>query len=168
MNVIDKPEVNRPARNFDFDRFRLRRFVEQLGADELDTRGDPIDLADVAAVLEGNPKAVYYRAAGPERQELVGSVMGGRKRLAAAFGVSPDKLLAEIQRRLRTKPEIIEVSRAEAPCQQVVLTGDGADLTKLPVHFQHGADGAPYISSGIDYVIDPKTDWTNVGLRRLM
>jgi len=49
-----------------------------------------------------------------------------------------------------------------------VLTGDDADLTKLPVHLQHGADGGPYISSSIDYVIDPKTGFTNVGLRRLM
>jgi len=49
-----------------------------------------------------------------------------------------------------------------------VLTGDEADLTKLPVHLQHGADGAPYISSSIDYVVDPKTGWTNVGCRRIM
>ena len=33
---------------------------------------------------------------------------------------------------------------------------------------QHGCDGGPYISASIDYVIDPKTGWTNVGLRRLM
>ena len=118
--------------------------------------------------LEGNPKAVLCRAAGPEKQELVGSVMGSRTRLARAFGKTPDTLLAEIQRRLKTKPEIVEVSRGEAPCQQVVLTGDDADLTKLPVHLQHGADGAPYISSSIDYVIDPKTGCTNVGLRRMM
>ena len=94
--------------------------------------------------------------------------MGSRTRLARAFGKTPGTLLAEIQRRLKTKPEIVEVSRAEAPCQQVVLTGDDADLTKLPVHLQHGADGAPYISSSIDYVIDPKTGFTNVGLRRMM
>jgi UbiD family decarboxylase len=50
----------------------------------------------------------------------------------------------------------------------VVLTGDDADVTKLPVHLQHGADGGPYISASIDYVIDPKTGWTTVGLRRLM
>src|SRR6185503_8811789 len=43
-----------------------------------------------------------------------------------------------------------------------------ADVTRLPVHLQHGADGAPYISASIDYVVDPKTGFTNVGLRRLM
>ena len=73
-----------------------------------------------------------------------------------------------MQRRLRNKPEVFEVTRAEAPCQAVVLTGKDADVTKLPVHLQHGADGGPYISATIDYVIDPKTGFTNVGLRRLM
>ena len=49
-----------------------------------------------------------------------------------------------------------------------MLTGDDADLTALPVHLGHGADGGPYISSSIDFVVDPKTGWTNVGVRRLM
>ena len=76
--------------------------------------------------------------------------------------------MKEVTRRLRNKPEVFEVARAEAPCQAVVLTGADADVTKLPVHLQHGADGGPYISASIDYVIDPKTGFTNVGLRRLM
>ncbi len=168
MNVAGKPQAGR-AQAVDFDRFRLRRFIDDLvGTGELETHDAPIDLADIADKLEGNRKALLCRAAGPEKQELVGSVMGSRTRLARAFGKTPDTLLAEIQRRLKTKPEIVEVSRGEAPCQQVVLTGGDADLTKLPVHLQHGADGAPYISSSIDYVIDPKTGFTNVGLRRMM
>src|SRR5262249_31110165 len=126
MNVIDKPETRRNSQAADFERFRLRTFIEGLGKDELDSRGDPIDLAGIADVMEGNQKAVLFRAAGPEKAELVGNVMGGRARLASAFGVKLGGLLAEIQRRLRNKPEIFEVSRAEAPCQQVVLTGDDA------------------------------------------
>ena len=52
--------------------------------------------------------------------------------------------------------------------QQVVLKEDEADLTALPVHLQHGADGAPYISAGIDYALFPGTGLTNVGCRRIM
>ncbi len=168
MNVVEKPDARLKPNAVDMERFRLRRFIEGLAADELDTRKDAIDLAGLSEVMEGNSKAVLFRAAGPERAELVGNVMGGRSRIAAAFGVKPGELLKEVQRRLRNKPEIVEVSRGEAPCQQVVLTGDDADVTKLPVHLQHGADGGPYISASIDYVIDPKTGFTNVGLRRLM
>ena len=165
MGVIEKAAS---ASALDLDRFRLRRFVEDLGADEVETRRAPIDLADVAAALEGNASAVHFRSAGPDAQELVGNVNGSRARLARAFGVAPGELAAEIQRRLRGKPEVVEISRAQAPVQQVVLTGDDADLTALPVHLQHGRDGGPYISASLDYVIDPRSGWTNVGIRRLM
>src|SRR3982074_1261593 len=112
----------------DFDRYRLRRFVESLGADDLEIRAEATELGDVAAALEANPRAVLFRAAGPESQELVGNVNGSRERLAGAFGGAPAQLAAQVQRRLRGKPEIVEIGRAEAPVQQVVLTGDDADF----------------------------------------
>ncbi|GAA5195707.1 UbiD family decarboxylase [Rugosimonospora acidiphila] len=147
----------------------MRDFVEGLaGSDELQIVDDPVDLADVAEVFEGNPRAVWLRQVGPERAELVGGVVGSRARLARAFGVAPGALLPEVLRRLRNAPEIVEVGQDQAPVQQVVLTGADADLTALPVHLQHGLDGAPYISASVDYVLDPKTGWTNVGMRRLM
>ena len=52
--------------------------------------------------------------------------------------------------------------------QQVVLTGDDADLTTLPVHLQHGFDGAPYISASLDFIVDPRNGQTNSGIRRMM
>jgi 2,5-furandicarboxylate decarboxylase 1 len=168
MGIVEKTRTAAPSTAADFDRFRLRRFVESLGVDELATVSTPTDLADVAAILEGNPKAVLFRAVGPERQELVGNVTGSRARIARAFGVEAGALLPELLRRLRNKPDIVDVSRAEAPVQQVVLADADADLTSLPVHLGHGADGGPYISSSIDFVVDPKSGWTNVGVRRLM
>ena len=69
----------------DSERFRLRRFVErlvQLG--ECEVHDKPIDLIDVAAVLEGNPRATWFKSVGPERAELIGNVMGSRKRLAGS------------------------------------------------------------------------------------
>jgi UbiD family decarboxylase len=167
MNVISKAPRGKAA-NFDFDRFRLRAFLQSLGPDELEIRDAPIDFADVAQALDANKRAVLFRAAGPEKQELVGNVLASRSRLAHAFGVPPEKLLGEIQRRLRQKPEMVEIDGADAPVQEVVLTGDDADFTKLPVHLQHGIDGGPYISAGIDYVVDNRTGLSNVGIRRLM
>ena len=152
----------------DCEAYRLRAFVEALGPDELEIVSDPVDLADIAARLEGNPKAVLFEKVGPEQAALVGNLAGSRTRLALAFGVTADKLLPELLSRLRRKPEIVVVTRAAAPVQQVVLTGDDADFTTLPIHLQHGLDGGPYLSASIDYVKDPKTGWTNVGVRRLM
>jgi len=168
MDVVEQRQApGRPA--VDTDRFRLRTFVESLaGSGELDVRSEPVDLADVAEVFEGNRKAVWLRQVGPQRQELVGGVDASRERLARAFGVSQEQLLPEVLRRLRGRPEIVELSRDEAPVQQVVRTGSDADLTTLPVHLQHDLDGAPYISASTDFVVDARTGRTNVGMRRLM
>ncbi len=153
----------------DLERFRLRRFVEELRqTGELEVHAGTAELAEVALALEGNAKAVLFERVGKEGAQLAGNVMGGRARLARAFGATPDKLLAEVLRRLRTAPQVVEVPREAAPAQEVVLTGDKADLTMLPVNLQHGFDGAPYISASIDFVVDPSNGWTNVGVRRLM
>ena len=168
MNIVEKTEATIAAKAADFEHYRLRRFVAELPADEIDIRSEPTDLAAVADALEGNARAVLFRAVGPERHELVGNVTGSRARIARAFGVAPHELLKEVQRRLHNQPEVVEVSRAEAPAQAVVLTGTDADLTTLPVHLQHGADGAPYISAATDFAVDPNTGWTNIGVRRLM
>lgn len=152
----------------DVKRLRLRAFLETLPDAELEKRSERAELASVARILDGNPKAVLFRAVGADRQELVGNVAGSRSRLAHAFEVEPKELLTEIQRRLRTEPHIVELPRKQAPAQEVVLEGGDADLTRLPVHLQHANDGAPYISASIDYVRDPRTGLTNVGIRRLM
>ncbi|MEX2453773.1 MAG: UbiD family decarboxylase [Rhodospirillaceae bacterium] len=153
----------------DLDAFRLRRAVDRMiEAGEVDVIEENVALADLAARMDGNAKAVLFRSAGPEGAEVVGSVTGSRSRMALAFGVAPEDLLAEVNRRLSAPQDIVELSSAEAPVHQVILTGDDADLTTLPAHLQHGMDGGPYISSSLDYVVNPETGWTNTGARRLM
>src|SRR5580704_9631706 len=101
MNVIEKPGAAAGVAANDLDRFRLRRFIDELaGTDELERRETPVDLTDVARILDGNPRAVHFMAAGPERQELVGNVISSRSRVARAFGVPAERLAAEIGRRL--------------------------------------------------------------------
>src|SRR6266851_6020182 len=110
MGIIEKTEASLPSSAADFDRFRLRGFVESLPADELETRSAPTDLADVAAALEDNPRAVLFGAVGPERHPLVGNVTGSRARIARAFGVAANELSGEIRRRLGNKPEVFEIA----------------------------------------------------------
>src|SRR3984885_2171440 len=153
----------------DTERFRLRSFVEKLvDLGECDVRNEPIDLVDLAAVLDGNPRAVHFKSAGPDQAELVGNVMASRKRIALALDTDERGLLATLDARLKNLPPPVKVSSQQAPVQQVVLKNDDADLCALPVHLQHGADGAPYISAGIDYTLFPGTGLTNVGCRRIM
>jgi UbiD family decarboxylase len=153
----------------DTERFRLRSFVEKLvDLGECDVHDAPIDLLDVGGVLDGNPRAVHFKSAGPEKAELVGNVMGSRRRLAHALDTDERGLLATLNARLKTPHPPVKVSSQQAPVQQVVLKDGDADLCALPVHLQHGADGAPYISAGIDYALFPGTGFTNVGCRRIM
>jgi UbiD family decarboxylase len=153
----------------DTEKFRLRHFVEKLVQQgECTVHDDPIDLIDVASVLDCNPNAVWFRAVGPEKTELVGNVMGARRRLAAALDTDEAGFPAALRERLRHPVAPIEVPSSQAPVHEVVLTGEDADLTTLPVHLQHGLDGAPYISASIDYARDSRNGVTNIGCRRMM
>jgi 2,5-furandicarboxylate decarboxylase 1 len=159
MNVAD----------LDLERFRLRALVEELTRlGEVEVHEEPVALADLSSVIEASGKAVLFRKAGPEQLELVAGVMGSRRRLAVALGVGEADSLAEYERRMASPQAHFEVPSSDAPVHQVVLTGDDIDLTKLPFYLQHDLDGGPYISSAIDFSVDPATGRHNVGCRRLM
>ena len=167
MSEAAEANVNLTAS--DLDRFRLRNFVERLReVGELDVVDRPVDLLDLAAHLDGNPKAVLFKAAGSERAEIVGNVVGARSRLALAFDVSEGELLQETIRRLATPIPPIVVDRTRAPVQQIVLEGEDADLLSLPAHLQHGFDGGLYLSATIDVSASGDGAKRNIGYRRLM
>jgi 2,5-furandicarboxylate decarboxylase 1 len=157
------------TRNVDLDKFRLRSFIAKLIAiGEMEVHEEAVSLADLSATIESSSKAKYFKRVGAEQYEMVSAVSGSRARLAAAFGTDERNVIHEYMRRMNDPQPVIEVPSSDAPVHQVVLKGDDIDLTKLPFHLQHELDGAPYISSGIDYTVDPATGRTNVGCRRLM
>ena len=152
----------------DTEKFRLRRFVEQLAAlGEVEEHAEPVALGALATLIENSPKVTHFRAVGPERFEIVAGVNASLKRIAAGFGVAEKQVLPEYQRRLQQKQLVVEIPSAEAPVHQIVLTGDQIDLTRLPFYLQHEFDGAPYISAAMDFAVDPENGKPNVGCRRL-
>jgi len=152
----------------DLKKFRLRHFVEKLiDLGEVEVVEEPVDLVDVSRIVEASDKAVLFRKAGPEGTELVANVAGSRKRLAAAFGVPENQVVQEYRRRLANPRPVVNVAPEDAPVREVVFEGDEVDLTHLPFHPQHALDGSTYLSSAIDFSIDPETGTTNVGCRRL-
>lgn len=159
------PYADRP----DVERFRLRRFVDKLAREgELVICDRRVDLIDVAHLLEITPQAVAFSNVGASSDELVGNVMATRKRLALALDVGEGELLAEVRRRLARPIAPIEVKSDDAPVHAVVWKGEDVDLTKLPLHLQHECDGAPYISSSLDFSTERQTGRINVGCRRIM
>lgn len=153
----------------DVEEFRLRRFVDQLrGMNEVEVHEQPIDLIDLSAAIEATGKATLFNAVGPERHQVVAAVSGSRRRIAAAFQSDERNLAVEVMSRLGKPQPVVEVESKDAPVHAVVHTGDQIDLTRLPFHLQHEEDGGLYISSALDFAVDPVSGKRNVGCRRLM
>jgi len=160
--------TTKTALTIDMERYRLRRFVDRLvDLGEVEIHDRPVPLAGLAAVIEGTRKAVLFKKAGPEQAEIVAKTAGSRRRLAAAFQTSEDRLYDEYFKRLANPQSVLEVPSRDAPVHQVAITGEDVDLTRLPFHPQHAYDGSCYMSSAIDYIVDPATGRRNVGCRRL-
>ena len=56
---------------------------------------------------------------------------------------------------------------SKAMCQEVVLTGDEIDLTKLPVLTCWPEDGGPFVTLPLVFTHDPNTGKRNVGMYRI-
>src|SRR5271168_5359067 len=158
----------RPSAHPDFAKYRLRGFVERLiELGEVEIHDRPVPLTGLSPIIERTEKAVLFKKAGPEQAELVAKTAGNRKRIAAAFETTEDKLYDEYFKRLANPQPLVEVPSGDAPVHAIKITGKAVDLTKLPFHPQHAFDGSCYCSAAIDFVIDPATGRRNVGCRRL-
>ena len=54
----------------------------------------------------------------------------------------------------------------DAPVKEVILTGEDADLTKLPAMWTSEEDPGPYIASGMAVIKDPETGTRNMSYHR--
>lgn len=63
--------------------------------------------------------------------------------------------------------EPVVVDSAAAPCKEVILRGDDADLSRFPWIMNNPADGGQYISTGAVITEDPEQG-RNVGTHRMM
>jgi UbiD family decarboxylase len=152
----------------DLDKHRLRRFVDRLvDMGEVEIHDEPVPLTALGSIIERTDKAVLFKKAGPEQAELVAKTAGSRNRLLAAFNTTDDKIYDEYFKRLANPQQVVEIPSGDAPVHAVKITGKDVDLTKLPFYPHHAFDGSCYLSSAIDYTIDPATGRRNVGCRRL-
>jgi 2,5-furandicarboxylate decarboxylase 1 len=156
------------TRGVDLDKYRLRRFVERLiDMGEVDVHDEHVPLTALSEIIEASGRAQLFTSAGPERVEIVAKTAGSRRRVAAAFDTTDDRMGESYLARLSVPQALVEIPSADAPVHQVVIAESDVDLTKLPFHPQHAFDGSSYISSAIDYTVDPISGRRNVGCRRL-
>src|ERR1700692_4181707 len=102
------------AATIDFDKYRLRSFVERLIAlGEVEVHERPVPLTGLSPIIERSDKAVLFKKAGPEQVELVAKTAGNRTRIAAAFETSEDKLYDEYFKRLANPQPGVEIPSSD-------------------------------------------------------
>jgi len=153
---------------FDFRGFLAH--LKQTG--ELAEIGEPVSLDyEVGALCRdlsdrAGPAALLTNIAAFEGRcnQMVVNMYGERRRLAQAFRVADEDLLGFVSKRMkeRIEPQPFD---GPAPCQEVVLMGDDADLTEWPIPFWNSGDGGPYITAGLHIVKHPEFGW-NVSYNR--
>ena len=174
----------------------LRDFVKKLeAAGELIRISTPVsseleiaEITDRMVKTEGGGKALLFENTDKGFPVLT-NLYGSERRMAMALGVeqlsdiserfdnligtvtSPKESLAD---KLRLLPLLGEASqwfprkkKGQGECQQVVLTGDDANLSLLPILKCWPHDGGRFVTLPMVHTIDPERGIRNVGMYRM-
>lgn len=174
----------------------LREFIERLEregelvrvAAEVSPVEEIAELTDRMAKQPGGGKAILFERTGTDFP-VVTNLMGSERRMALALGVESldaltrriDALLHEVTtpkatlwEKLRMLPLLGEMARwmprsrrGRGPCQEVVLRGEAARLSLLPVLKCWPEDGGRFVTLPMVHTLDPDTGVRNVGMYRM-
>jgi len=172
----------------------LRDFIRQLEAkgelvritQPIDTDLEMTEIADRTlraggpALLFENPKnhdmPVLANLFGtPERvamgmgQDSVEALREVGKLLAYLKEPEPPKGLRDLWEKLPVFKQVLNMPAKvlkKAPCQEVVLTGDDVDLSKIPVQRCWPGDAAPLVTWGLSVTKGPHKKRQNLGIYR--
>src|SRR5215207_6832974 len=154
----------------------------------VDAEVDPdLEVTEIVdrTVKAGGPALLFTNPKGSERALLINQ-FGTERRMCLGFGVErlddvarkledvlemqPPQGLVQKVRGLRKLKSIADSMPHEArsgPCQQIVLTGDDADLDLLPIQRCWPGDPAPFITLPAVITADPRSGVRNVGMYRM-
>lgn len=174
----------------------LREFIERLEREgelvrvtaEVSPVEEIAELTDRMAKQPGGGKAILFERTGTDFP-VVTNLMGSERRVALALGVESldgltrriDTLLHEVTtpkatlwEKLRMLPLLGEMARwmprsrrGRGPCQEVVLRGEAARLSLLPVLKCWPEDGGRFVTLPMVHTLDPDTGVRNVGMYRM-
>lgn len=159
---------------------RIKQFV--------DSELQIAEITDRISKSKGGGKALLFEHTGTEFPVLT-NMMGSDRRIALALGVSdlnePARRIMDLYEKLASPkhhlcdklkmiPLLSEMTRwmpkrkkGAGDCQQVVLPGDKADLSLLPVLKCWPKDGGKFITLPLVNTKDPETGIRNVGMYRM-
>jgi 4-hydroxy-3-polyprenylbenzoate decarboxylase len=142
-------------------------------------------IADRVMKRTGGPALLFENVSG-SRFPLLTNAFGSRTRMSLALGVNDfEEHARTLQSLLHARPELsvagvaaalaalpglvglIPSPVSDAPCQEVVQTGDRVDLLALPILTSWPKDGGPFITLPNVVTRDPETRARNVGMYRM-
>jgi 2,5-furandicarboxylate decarboxylase 1 len=181
MAVTTRTETQQDLQSF-------LRYLEENYPDEvlrISREVDPVfEATAILWALENErryPVVIFENIKGSDIP-VVTNVHASFPRLALALGLpidaTPRDFGLEYMRREENPIPPVLVDNAQAPCKEIILTGDDVDVTKLPTLKYHELDSGQvdpgyeawqgrYITLGYDTMKDPETGVPNVGIYRL-
>jgi 4-hydroxy-3-polyprenylbenzoate decarboxylase len=144
------------------------------------------EVADRMMKSPGGGKALVFDKPAGHSIPVAINTMGSRRRMSMALGVDDfEQIAAEVAElaqpevpatfagKLRMLPKLRRLASVpprqvgSGRCQEVVLTGDDVDLSRLPVLHCWPQDGGPTITLPLVFTYDPSTGKRNVGMYRM-
>jgi len=174
----------------------LGDFISRLDAEgeliRITDRVSPVleitEITDRAAKSPGGGKALLFETVEGSAFPVITNAFGSAKRVALALGCTDlDGLAARLNNlleqtppqtlveKLRFIPKAIAWSRylprirkrSMAPCQEIVLTGDAVDLSKLPILTCWPQDGGPFVTLPVVFTKGLHDGRRNAGMYRM-
>ena len=95
---------------------------------------------------------------------VLGAPFAVRRRAIWGLETTPEKIHQKIMEGLRNHipPRIVK----EGPCKEVILTGDDADFSRLPICTHNAKDAGPFITIGLGFIRHPEYG-NNVSISRM-
>jgi len=148
-----------------------------------------LEIAEIAdrTVKRDGPALLFENVSGYDMPVLI-NMYGTRQRMSWALGVDDiEELVARVRKllgmtqgvpqslmgKLRALGDLAHLASFEprvvssGPCQEVVITGEQADVAKLPVLKCWPMDGGRYVTLPLVITRDPETGTRNVGMYRM-
>ena len=149
----------------------FRQFLDALRQHgELIDIDRPVALADIGKAMKQS-----YRRGGPALMfnkngtdfPLVCGLYATRGKALLAFEADERTILQKVLAGLG-KPIAPNISKAAAPCQEVLIEGSAIDMARFPIPTYSPKDGGPYITPGIVVSKDPETGVPDIGHYRFL
>jgi 2,5-furandicarboxylate decarboxylase 1 len=111
------------------------------------------------------PAFVFENVIGHPGWKLAAGLYGTMARLPVALGCPIEQVVDRYGAAVRNP--IAPRRVANGPSQEIVLTGEDADVTKLPIVVHSELDAGRYVTAAVMFGRDPETGVLGVGLQRM-